>query len=129
MFFLAFVKHYLFWHYSLALVGYVRVSRNFWWFLFHYFSISILSATLFAPYKRQVEYPNSRFSLENLLERFVLNFFSRVVGFIVRLCIIVIGFIILCIYTTLSLAGFAFWLSAPLLIFVSVFFGIWLLFI
>lgn len=127
MFFFALLQHYLWWHYQAALVGYIRVSRNFWWYFFHIFSIPQLTTSLLAPYKRQLEYRQRRFSLHALFERVVLNTLSRLVGCIIRLSIIVVGFIVLTIYTTASLAGFALWLGAPVLIVHGVFGGIWLI--
>lgn len=129
MFFFTVIHQYLWWHYSASLVGYVRVSRNFWWYFFHLFSIPLLAATLFAPYKRMVECPSGHFSFQNLLERTVLNIFSRLVGSIVRICILIIGLLTLTLYTAISLTGFAIWLSAPILICLGVFTGGWLLFI
>jgi hypothetical protein len=129
MSFVTFFYHYLWWHYSSSLVGYIRVSRNFWWYVFHIFSIPQLTATLFAPYKRIVEYPNSHFSLQNFFERVVLNLFSRIVGAIIRISILIVGISALLIYTFMSLAGFAIWLGAPILITLGVITGSWLLFI
>jgi small-conductance mechanosensitive channel len=129
MFFFGLLHHYFWWHYSSSLVGYIRVSRNFWWYIFNLFSIPQLSTTLFAPYKRMVEYPSQHFSFERLFERIILNLFSRLVGGIIRICILGVGIIMLFSYTFISLAGFAIWLGAPLLIGFGVITGVWLLFV
>lgn len=129
MFFFTLLHHYLWWHYSASLVGYIRVSRNFWWYFFHIFSVQQLTLTLFSPYKRVVEYPSGNFSLKSLLERTILNFFSRLLGSIIRISILIVGISFLLIFTFVSLAGFAIWLGAPLLICFSMIGGICLLFI
>lgn len=129
MFFFTFLHHYIWWHYSSSLAGYVRVSRNFWWYFFHIFSIRQLVFTLFAPYKRMVETPSAYFSFQNLFERIILNLFSRLVGSVARISIILVGVVTLTIYTIISMAGFAIWLASPLLIFLGVITGGWLLFI
>lgn len=128
MFFFSLLHHYLWWHYSSSLVGYIRVSRNFWWYFFHIFSIPQLTATLFSPYKRIIEYPSSHFSFEALFERIVFNLFSRLVGSIIRISILLVGISSVMIYTFISLAGFAIWLGAPILICCGVIGGGWLLF-
>jgi len=129
MFFFSFFHYYLWWHYSTSLVSYIRVSRNFWWYFFHIFSIPQLTATLFYPYKRIIERPSNHFSFGDLFERTVLNLFSRLVGVIIRISILIIGTLTILIYTVFSLAGFAIWLGTPILICFGVFVGGWLLFI
>lgn len=127
MFFFTLLHHYIWWHYSASLAGYVRVSRNFWWYLFHIFSLSQLTATLFAPYKRMTEHPDGHFSFEGFFERTILNFFSRLVGAIIRLFILIIGTATILIYTFMSLAGFALWLGTPIFICLGIVTGIWFL--
>jgi hypothetical protein len=115
------------WHYQDALVGYLRVSRNFWWYFFHVFSIPQLASSLYAPYKRQVEKRAYHFSLATLSEYLILNFLSRLLGFLVRVAIITTGFFILLVYTTLSIAGFTLWLAAPVLIILGISGGVFLM--
>lgn len=129
MLFFSFLYHYLVWHYSFALVGYIRISRNIWWYLYNQFSIPQLTSTLFAPYKRQIEDKSKRFSLKRLVERIILNSLSRLAGFVIRISIILVGIFTIFIYTTLSIAGFAFWLGAPILIPLGFIMGIWFLLI
>lgn len=129
MFFFTVLEQYLWWHYQAALVGYIRVSRNFWWYFFHIFSIPQLTSTLFAPYKRITEPTYRHFSFKHFFERLFLNFLSRLVGAFIRITILLSGLTVIIAYTTISLMGFALWLGAPPLILFSFITGIWLLFI
>jgi hypothetical protein len=128
MFFASFLQQYFIWHYSLALTGYIRVSRNFAWFIISYFSITTLLKTLLAPFKRIQEKPSRRFNFEDWIGTLLINLLSRLIGAVIRSIIIIAGLCTLIIYTSISLLGFAFWLILPFYIFGGVIGGIWLLF-
>ncbi len=101
------------WHYSRALISYVRILKNFWWFTVAYFSMPLLFKTLFVPYKRMTETPDR--TISSWLEAQVINTLSRFVGLCVRLCLLTCGFLALCFLTVGGILGYALWLIAPIL--------------
>lgn len=117
--FFAFLRDYVRWHYNDALIGYIRILKNFWWFLVSFFSISILLKSLFHPYKRMSE--SNSDTLQNWIESKILNTLSRLIGFFVRLFIIVIGIVFISALIIGGVVFYVLWLVAPLLplIFIS----------
>lgn len=110
MFFSYFLE-YSRWHYSSALVTYVRILKNFWWFTVAYFSMPLLFKTLFVPYKRMTE--TAKPTVSSWLEARVINSLSRLVGFGVRVGLLTIGFVALCGLTVGGIIGYAVWLLLP----------------
>jgi hypothetical protein len=101
------------WHYGDALISYVRILKNFWWFVVAYFSMPLLLTTLFVPYKRMTEERGS--GLSSWLEASVMNSLSRFVGFLVRLFLLFVGFLTLCLLTVGGIFGYGFWLILPIM--------------
>ncbi len=128
MLFFGFLNDYLRWHYSEALTSYLRVFRNFWWFIVQFFSIKELPASLLAPFKRMTE-PRARgFNLEEFLTRLIINTLSRLLGLIIRLTVLTTGLVGLTLYTILSVCFYIVWLAAPALIVFCLVYGLWLMF-
>ena len=58
----------------------------------HFFSVRVLARTLFAPWRRIVSYKEEQgFSIAEFFERLSFNIISRIIGFLVRLMLIVWG--------------------------------------
>ena len=89
---------YLFWHYTSAVQNILKIWLNYLIFLYHYFSIDLLSSTLFKPWKREyLAKTKPYFSLEEWSTRFTFNLFSRLIGTCVRLGTIIIWLFIECL--------------------------------
>ncbi len=101
------------WHYSGALIGYIRILKNFWWFIVAYFSIPLLFKTLFVPYKRMTE--TAKPTVSSWLEARVINTLSRLVGLVVRLLLLTCGFLVLCTLTLVGMLGYFLWIGLPVL--------------
>lgn len=108
-------KNYIFWHYSSALVAWWQIYVNCLWFLSHFFSISILFRTLFAPWRRLAESYPTGFSPQASAETFVINSLMRLVGFAIRVIFIASAWFVLALAFALGWLTLAFWLAAPLL--------------
>jgi hypothetical protein len=128
MFFLTIVRDYTIWHYSTALVSFVRLYKNFWWFTVQFFSIPQLAGSLFAPYKRITERRAGLFDIEAWLGFIIINIISRLIGFLVRICIIFMGIINLILLCLLAVVWYAIWLAAPAIISYCLVYGLYLLF-
>src|SRR3989344_3793413 len=78
------LKSYIGWHYSLALEAWWLIYTNCLWFLFNFFSVSILIRTLFSPWRRLTEsYPTS-FAPGAAAEILIINLLMRAVGLVIR---------------------------------------------
>lgn len=127
MFFLTIFIDYIKWHYTCALISYIRVYKNFWWFIVQFFSIPQLTSSLFSPYKRITEKRVSGFDIEAWFSYILINLMSRIIGFIIRLTIILLGIICLISFSLLALFGYAVWIIAPILLVVCLLIGIYLI--
>lgn len=128
MFFLTIVQDYIIWHYSTALVSFVRLYKNFWWFTVQFFSIPQLASSLFAPFKRITERRGGLFDIEGWLGFIIINLISRLIGCIARLSIISLGLVCLALLCVLGVVWYAIWLGAPALISYCFIYGVYLLF-
>ena len=109
--------YYFAWHYSTGLRDYMRNWTNFIWFFWHFFSITILAKTFFAPLNRiheKSERPGIH--VELFFQNALVNIVMRLVGMLLRLILMVIGF--LAIGATLILGTFIFitWIFMPLVL-------------
>lgn len=128
MFFLTIVRDYLNWHYTTALVSFVRVYKNFWWFLTQFFSIPQLLGSLISPYKQITEARRRLFDVEGWLGYIIINVVSRIIGLLTRLVIISWGLTSLVGLSIFATLVYAVFVIAPFLIVVCFGYGMYLLF-
>ncbi|PIR52182.1 hypothetical protein COU77_01530 [Candidatus Peregrinibacteria bacterium CG10_big_fil_rev_8_21_14_0_10_49_16] len=85
-------------------------------------SFSFLLRTLFRPWKNITDTPSGQkgFSLERFVEKIVFNSVTRVIGFLFRSILILIGVVIQLLCLALFLLFLALWYGYP----VAVFFGV-----
>jgi len=76
------------------------------------FSVSILLRTLFSPWRRIITYPGA--GLEAHLRAMVDNLVSRLIGFVVRVTVLVSAGIVFCLHIVISLVELVFWPVVPL---------------
>ena len=116
MHFLYLMPFYLKWHYT---EGFVDLSRN--WksllaFVLYFFSLGLLFRTWLAPFGRLDEDYKKGLDPEVFFETLVVNTVMRVVGFVLKSIVMLMGFLALVLTSVLGLAGFFFWALAPLVI-------------
>lgn len=128
MFFLTIVGDYITWHYSTALLSFVRIYKNLWWFLLQFFSIPQLSVSLLAPYKRMTERRGPLLDIEGWVGFIAINVMSRLLGFFIRVTIITVGLLSLVVLSVGAVTTYAIWLIAPFLVVFCFTFGVYLLF-
>ena len=107
------LPYYLAWHYSEALNDMRRIWKNFFVFLFNFFSISLLIRTLFSPWHRMQE---NYTKIEDFFGNLIVNTLMRIVGAVIRLIFIIMGVISLVLCAVLGLVALAFWLVLPFLL-------------
>lgn len=108
--------YYLSWHYSRSLRDYWGVIRNLLWFFYNFFSIPSLLRTLFVPFHRLTDNtrPKHALDLQAMGERLVVDSLMRLVGFILRSFVILVGLITLATTAVFGGLFFLVWLCAPL---------------
>lgn len=90
--------------------------------LYNYFSIPLLTRTLFDPWRHDaVEV--SRLPMTYWLQAFGRNLVSRGIGFCVRLATICAGLGIVCVFWVGTLVFLLAWYLLPLLMLLSILFG------
>jgi hypothetical protein len=82
---------YLKWHYSKAIYSLTEIWGNFLYFIFEFFSISLLFKNFFDPWKRMSDQYPKNFDLKKYFYAFVTNIIVRIVGIIMRTVLIIIG--------------------------------------
>ena len=105
------------WHYGAAWIDILRVYTNCTWFVWHFFSISLLLKTLFQPFQRihDTYTTDSDHVVEDFFGTLVVNGAMRVVGACMRLFLIALGAVVLAVELLLGLAVCALWPVLPVL--------------
>ncbi|OGM31686.1 hypothetical protein A2803_04625 [Candidatus Woesebacteria bacterium RIFCSPHIGHO2_01_FULL_44_21] len=107
---------FLAWHYTEGLNfyanRYVYALRS----IIHYFSLTVLLTSLFAPWKRLViSEKKPGFDLMYELESLSFNLVSRGIGAVVRIILFITGMLTLFFFFIFGAAGFLIWIILPVL--------------
>jgi hypothetical protein len=109
------VPYYVRWHYGRALKGVFDITLSGMWFFWHFFSISILAKTFFAPFERLHETRHRKFDVEEMFSTVAVNTVMRLVGMLVRAVFIVVGLLAIVLICITGIVGFFAWLMLPAL--------------
>lgn len=120
------LKNLFVWTYFIAPAQFLKIWSNFIWFLYNFFSIRLLSATLFSKWRRIGETQRKR-GFEELFSAFVINSLMRIVGFMVRSIVIIMGIAMITLTAILGLTLFIAWFFLPVFIIVTFAAGVHLL--
>ena len=104
---------YLLWHYTKAFADLWHFFENLLWAVYNIFSIFFLLRSLFSPFERVHEKYGSSIDAEDFFENIMANIILRLVGAILRLCIIVIGLVLLLLTCALEIIAFIAWPLLP----------------
>lgn len=109
-----FFSKWIIWYFRDGPKKLLSIWNNFLRFNLHFFSISILFKTLFAPWKKiQESYTEGLANLSENFSKFILNVFSRMVGAFVRSLTIIIGIIAHIFLIILGPIVFILWFLLP----------------
>lgn len=108
--------HILVWHYVVAPIEIIKITRDFLWFLYHFFSIRLLLRTLFSKWKRIGEVRHRRLSPSDFLSTHFINLITRVIGFFIRSLTIIIGFTSMAILLVAAGTVLFVWLLYPVVV-------------
>lgn len=118
------VPHYLYWHYTLGIRDYFRVAKNITRLIDKIFSFKFMMRTFFDPFERLGE-SYHKGSFADFFESLTVNMLMRMVGIVVRFCILIIGIFALLLTYIFLITGFVFWLILPalplILLYISIF--------
>lgn len=105
---------FLSWHYSKGIDYYLNSWTSSLRGVYHYFSPTLLLATLFSPWKRMVVADRSPgFNFQKKFEAFTFNLISRWIGSIVRFTLLWVGLIFILFSFLGGAMGLIFWLIFP----------------
>lgn len=121
------IGNYFRWHYGKAFGELFHLWLNFLWFVIHLFSIKELFFALFAPWRRMTEQKKKGFDFENILAYIIVNLLSRVIGFIMRASVLVVGLICLTFTIVIGALTFVTWIFLPAISIATIVTGVALL--
>ncbi|MFZ2523178.1 MAG: hypothetical protein WAW92_02215 [Minisyncoccia bacterium] len=117
------LPYYLAWHYTTAFSDMMNIWKNFFSFLYEFFSIPLLIRTLFSPWRRMKE---DYGRIEDFFGNLVVNTMMRLVGAVIRIIFILMGLTSLLFCALVGVALFVFWVALPFLLIYSLLEGIYL---
>lgn len=104
------------WHYMVAPAALFHIWFNLVIYIEQLFSLRLHAQTLFAPWHRVTEKSRKRFDFEAIATALVVNIMSRLIGFILRSFILLIGFFILIVFCLSLIPLYLFWYTAPVIV-------------
>lgn len=90
-----------------------QIWVNFLWFFQDFFSLSTLLKTFFAPWKQIYYVSSGGFNISNWFGNTIFNTFSRLIGMILRLIVILFGTAIEILVLIGGIVFFLLWLIFP----------------
>ncbi len=118
---------WLAWHYVVAMSELLVMCKDFFLFVSYYFSIPFLVRTVFYPWKKQKIYKKRGFDIASFFDAFLFNTFSRFMGAIIRIFVILIGIVTQIITLLVCFLIVLFWILLPLAVVLSIPIYIWLI--
>jgi len=116
------------WHFGIAVKGLAVAWRNFLVFNLRYFPVRELLRTLFSHWRRSVESYGGGLDIGGWARVFLGNMISRIIGAVIRLCIIIVALIVEVFIFFAGLFMLLVWIFLPVLVGIGFFAGIGLLF-
>ncbi len=118
----------LIWYFKDMSQAILRVWVNFLNFNLNYFSLPLLLKTLFSPWHRYRYFYGRTFEVWHNIETFVFNMMSRIIGAVLRICLIILGLAVEVLIIFIGLIVLLAWLVLPLFLLFALIFGLELVF-
>lgn len=107
--------NYLLWRFSGGFASYFKFAGRIMAYLAHIFAVRLMFRTLFWPWKRDITPPRSQgFDVKEWFNRHFLNFFARVIGFLIKLFTLILWLLLEILWMSAFLVFFPVWAAAPL---------------
>lgn len=98
-----------------------QVWKNYILFAVNYFSLPLLFKTLISPWRRNAwRYPKA-IDIQEYANVFISNIFSRIIGFILRLALIIVGAVFQIFVLAAGFLAILLWLLVPFIIIFGIF--------
>ena len=108
--------YYLRWHYTYGVADLLSLWGRFFAFVAHFFSIGLLTRTLFYPWRLLRENTKGGFDPGELFERVLTNIIMRIIGFFLRLLLILLGIAMHIVVAVVGLVVFFVWIFLPIIV-------------
>jgi len=108
-----FLLAYARWHYGRGLREFFGAAGNFLWFVVNFFSFKLLLRTWVAPWKRLGERYEGGFDLSAFASALIVNGLMRIVGFVTKTVVLILGAVSYILVLIFSLFIFIIWILAP----------------
>lgn len=118
------VAQWISWHFLEMPKNILLSSKIFIGFCLDYFSIEVLSKTLFEPWKKDVKSYEKKLEVEEYINVWFDNFISRTIGTILRTVLIVWGLLSIAISLIVILIIFVSWFLIPILLIGFLYYGL-----
>jgi hypothetical protein len=118
------IIEWLVWHFLEMPKFLFLVWKNYIMFAVNYFSLPLLLKTLISPWRRNAWIFPKVFDIQEYANVIVSNIFSRVIGFILRIILIIVGAIFQVLVLIIGILAILFWILIPFILI----FGIVLIF-
>ncbi len=106
---------FLAWHYTKGLSFYISRWLSYFDWINHYFSLTLLITSLFAPWKRLIVVDSSSgFNFKRFFENFTFNIISRGIGALIRFTLFWVGLVLIAFAALAGMLGVFVWLIIPL---------------
>ncbi len=116
---------WLLWHFYEMPRFLFSVWKNYLLFGLDFFSVPLLFLTLFSPWRKyRWNYPKG-FSITEYLNTFISNIFSRIVGAVCRLVLIILGIIVQIFIFLAGIIVISFWILIPFMLIALILFLIY----
>ena len=111
-----FIADYIIWHYTRAFADIAHLTGNFLLFGYNFFSIPLLLRTLFKPFHRIQDSSGRGLDLGIIAQNFIFNTAVRVIGAVLRICVLTVGIAFEIAVAVGALLTFIVWLVLPALV-------------
>lgn len=110
-------QNFFIWYYNQGIHELLEIWKNFLLFFWRYFSIWELIKTLFSPWRKDVSMKTWRgFNPQKMVELFIANIFSRIIGAIVRIFVILSGLVFFLVTVFFGLFIVVIWIMIPFVV-------------
>ncbi len=119
------ILQWLAWHFFQMPADLVLVWKNYIFFVAGYFSIPLLLSTLLSPWRHTAFASSKRFDMGEFFGNLIANAFSRVIGAVLRLALILAGLVAQVIVIALGALAIIFCLVVPFIVLGLIIFAIY----
>ena len=120
------LKNLIVWIYFIAPLQFLKIWSDLVWFLYNFFSIGLLTRTLFSKWQQIGEVRHKR-GFQELFSALVINSLMRIVGFIIRSIVIIAGLVVVFFAILFGAIAFILWFLLPIFIIITFASGVRLL--